>query len=55
MTKTVAITVQKNNTKIKYLVPFKCLSQKQKEHLGIVVDIKNISLKIKNTDNKKSN
>tara|TARA_B100000965_G_scaffold400207_1_gene421693 strand:+ start:759 stop:923 length:165 start_codon:yes stop_codon:yes gene_type:complete len=54
MTKTVAITVQKNNTKIKYLVPFKCLSQKQKEHLGIVVDIKNISLKI-NSDSKKSN
>ena len=54
MTKTVAITVQKNNTKIKYLVPFKCLSQKQKEHLGIVVDIKNISLKI-NNDSKKSN
>ena len=54
MTKTVAITVQKNNNKIKYLVPIKCLSQKQKQHLGITLDIKNICLKI-NSDSKKSN
>ena len=32
MVKSYPIHVQKNNTTIMYKVPFKCLSQKQRDH-----------------------
>ena len=54
MVKSYPIHVQKNNTTIMYKVPFKCLSQKQKDHKDLI-NYEKITLKIKTNYNDENN